>query len=377
MHSEGCLTAVDLFAGCGGLTAGLRMAGFHVLGAVEMDSASVHTYRENHSDTLVWELDIRNVDPAQVLDALTLKPGQLDLLAACPPCQGFSTLRTRNGSAKVEDSRNDLVSEVTRFAEALMPRAVMMENVPGLANDGRFEDFRRRLSDLGYLGSHRILDAADYGVPQRRRRLIFLAGRDSALRFACPIRKRRSVRDVLSNLPAAGTSGDPAHDIPERRSGRVMAVIRSIPKDGGSRCDLPDALQLPCHKRSSGFKDVYGRLKWDTVAPTLTTGCYNPSKGRFLHPVADRALTIREAALLQGFPRNYWFDPLLGKEALAAMIGNALPPPFVAIHSKSVARTLRNADRKATSHSRRSLAGGRANACSPMRSASSRHRSQN
>ena len=334
------LAAIDLFSGCGGLTAGLIMADFRVLAAVEISAPAVTTYRANHPETTIWHGDIRDLRPTALMQTLGLESEELDLLAGCPPCQGFSILRTRNGSLRIEDSRNNLIHEFLRLTEAFLPRAVMLENVPGLARDERFVAFCQRMEGLGYVGSHRILDAADYGVPQRRHRLIYIAGLGQPIPFARREHKRRVVRDAIFGLPPAGSSGDPPHDIPERRSSRIMEVIRAIPRDGGSRSDLPTDLQLACHRRCNGFSDVYGRLSWNKVAPTLTTGCFNPSKGRFLHPTADRAITMREAALLQGFPPSYLFDASLGKEALAALIGNALPPPFVAAHSRSVSRAL-------------------------------------
>ena len=329
-------TALDLFSGCGGLTLGLKRAGFKVLGAVDIDPISVETYRANHGDVAVWQTDVRKLDPAEIKSRLALETGELDLLAGCPPCQGFSTLRTLNGALVVDDARNDLLLDVLRFVEALGPRTVMMENVPGLAQDKSYRVFRSRLREIGYQGDHRILNAAEYDVPQRRRRFIYLAGLGMDIPFAERTRKARTVRDAIGSLPKAGQSGDPLHDLPERRTPQVMQLIRSIPKDGGSRTDLPKEHQLACHKRCNGFKDVYGRMAWDDVSPTITSGCFNPSKGRFLHPEENRAVTMREAALLQGFPSRYEFPTTYGKSAVALMIGNALPPPFIAAHARMV-----------------------------------------
>ena len=335
-------TAVDLFCGCGGLTVGLKKAGFRVLGAVDIDPLSLETYRANHPEVMIWEVDIRELKVSTVKRALGLRKGALDLLAGCPPCQGFSTMRTLNGARRVEDPRNDLLFEFQRFVEELRPKAVMMENVPGLAKDRRFDEFCRFMEELGYKGEHRILNAADYGVPQRRRRLIYLAGLGEAVPFARPVRKKKTVRDAIGRLPKAGESGDPVHDMPERRTPKVIELIRRIPKNGGSRTDLPEEDQLECHKRCNGFKDVYGRMAWDEPAPTITSGCFNPSKGRFLHPEEDRAITMREAALLQGFPRRYKFLCTDNKSAIAWMIGNALPPPFIAAHAHQVREFVTN-----------------------------------
>ena len=334
-------TAIDLFSGCGGLTVGLKRAGFKVLGAVDVDPLSIRTYQANHKDVAVWETDIRDLEPAEIKSTLGLRKGDLDLLTGCPPCQGFSTMRTLNGAFVVDDPRNDLLLEFLRFVEALRPRTVMMENVPGLAADERFTFFCSRMQKIGYSGDHRILDAEEYGVPQRRRRLIYLAGFRMKIPFAERARKMKTVKDAIGGLPKAGESNDPVHDMPEKRTPRIMELIRRIPKDGGSRTDLPEADQLDCHKRCNGFKDVYGRMAWDDVAPTITSGCFNPSKGRFLHPEENRAITMREAALLQGFPSRYKFPTINSKTAIALMVGNALPPPFITTHAKMIKNTLR------------------------------------
>jgi DNA (cytosine-5)-methyltransferase 1 len=334
------LTAIDLFAGCGGLSQGLRKAGFRVLGAIENDEKAATTYKLNHPDAHVWTEDIRNVKTLRVSRRLRLRKGDLDLLAGCPPCQGFSTMRTLNGKRSVRDKRNDLVSEFVRFVEALRPRAVMMENVPGLAGKSQFKQFCKRLRELGYQGKHQILNAASFGVPQRRRRLIYLAGLNMKLNFAKPRKDFKSVGDAIRSLPTAGRSRDAVHDIPERHSEKIRKLIRSIPPNGGGRTDLSEKRQLECHKRCDGFKDVYGRMEWDNPAPTITSGFFNPSKGRFLHPTKNRAVTIREASLLQGFPKYYKFEVEHGKVTLALMIGNALPPPFVAAHARQVSKDL-------------------------------------
>jgi len=330
------LTAFDLYCGCGGLTLGLKHAGFAVVGAVEIDLLSAETYKANHPEVRVWEDDIRNVSPRKVVSELRLREGDLDLLAGCPPCQGFSSIRTLNGSRVIADSRNDLLFEFIRFIEVMRPKSVMMENVPGLAIDPRFEEYCRRLSALGYTHQHRMVDAADYGVPQRRRRLISVAGRDLAIRFPQRGSRRRTVRDAIAALPHPGEAGDVLHAAAEHRSSKVKRLIRLVPKDGGSRTDIPRRHWLQCHKATDGFWDVYGRMAWDDVAPTLTGGCINPSKGRFLHPEQDRAITLREAALLQGFPRGYAFSLRQGRFRTAEMIGNAFPPPLAAAHAKRV-----------------------------------------
>lgn len=342
---ERSLLAIDLFSGCGGLTLGLKQAGFKVVGAVEKEPLAVETYESNHGEVHMWDTDIKDVSVLEVKNHLGLGKGDLDLLAGCPPCEGFSSMRTLNGSKTVEDERNDLIFEFLRFVEGLRPKAIMMENVPALFKDERLVLFRRKLRILGYRDTCDVLNAADFGVPQRRRRMVLLAGLHGDVEFAAPVALRRNVLRTISSLPGAGESGDPLHDLPEKRSPKILNLIRSVPKDGGSRRDLGPDQQLVCHTKSDGFKDVYGRMKWNDVAPTITGGCVNPSKGRFLHPAEDRSITLREAALLQSFPRNYKISLRRGKMPAAELIGNALPPEFVRRHGESVASYLLNYSR--------------------------------
>lgn len=349
------LTAVDLFAGCGGLTVGLKRAGFRVLAAVELDCGAARTYRLNHPDVEnLFVADIRGVSGNDLIAPTGLKVGDLDLLAGCPPCQGFSRMTTLNGTRAEDDPRNDLVLDYLRLVDELKPRALLLENVPALRQDRRYTALRARLIQLGYKINDDVHDAADFGVPQRRHRLILLAARSArpTMPGKLPTEWRTTVRRAITTLGKVGASGDEAHDVTESRMPHVQRLISQVPRDGGSRKDLDDSLQLDCHKRCSGFSDVYGRMRWDDVAPTITSGFVNPSKGRFLHPSADRTITPREAALLQTFPPDYRFPMSLGKYAIARMIGNALPPRLAALHAAALAETLR-AERADRSHRRR------------------------
>lgn len=341
------LTAIDLFCGAGGLTLGLKQAGFNVVAGVELNPTAAETYRLNHSDVDIYEKDIRHINPAEIIANSNLKPGELDLLAGCPPCQGFSSQRTRNKTNAQLDPRNDLIFEFLRFVEVVFPKTIMLENVPALAKNWRIFKLKESLEQLGYVvdeNSISIHDAADYGVPQRRRRLLFKASRLGTIPDAPKIKRRTTVKESISSLKPAGLSGDTLHDLGEDRSEKVKKLISLIPKDGGSRTDLPKEYWLECHKRSpGGYRDVYGRMKWDDVAPTITGGCHNPSKGRFIHPEFDRAITLREAALLQTFPKDYRFSLARGKDSVALMIGNALPPKFIETHALQYARHIKEA----------------------------------
>lgn len=326
-------TAIDLFCGAGGLTAGLKKAGFNVLAGVEYNKIAAETYKLNNKKAKIYLQDICSLSPEKIMRDLKLNRGDLDLLAGCPPCQGFSTHRTRNRAVSNSDKRNDLVFEFIRYVEAMLPKTVMLENVPGLAKDWRVQELQKMLHKLGYHIDEsfaRVKDAADYGVPQRRKRLLVKASRFGSIPDAKPLKKRKTVADTISRLPLVGQSNDPLHDFPTNRSAKVETLISLVPKNGGSRTDLPKNYWLECHlKRPGSYRDVYGRMAWKTVAPTITSGCTNPSKGRFIHPEENRAITLREAALLQSFPPNYKFSMAKGKEAIALMIGNALPPEFI------------------------------------------------
>lgn len=335
-------TAIDLFCGCGGLTLGLKQAGFRVVAAVELDPLAVETYSANHPDVRVWRRDIRRVPAAELMRTLNLRRGELDLLAGCPPCQGFSSMTTLNGKKRMHHPLNNLLFDFIRFVRQMLPKAVMLENVPGLARSSQFRELRRVLKALGYRCEYGVLDAAKYGVPQRRRRFILVGSRLAPVQFAPQARVQRTVRQALSKLGSRARN-DPLHTLGEKRSPHVMELIRSIPKNGGSRLDLGLARQLPCHRKCDGFKDVYGRMAWDDCAPTITGGCVNPSKGRFLHPTENRAITLREAALLQTFPPTYFFSLRRGKFPAAQMIGNALPPEFVRRHALQIKKALKAA----------------------------------
>lgn len=339
-------TAIDLFCGCGGTTEGLKQANYQVLCAVDFAKHPLISFKANHPEVLVKNQDIRTIDCKHLLQELKMQPGQLDLLAGCPPCQGFSSMRTKNGKFKIEDDRNDLIAEFYRFANSLLPKVVMLENVPGLKDSIQFQEFLFNMKTLGYYGEWKILNAKDFGVPQRRRRLIYVAGYNKSLLVNEEKLDTITVRAALSGIAKAGESGDYVHDIPEKRTPRINKMISLVPKNGGSRSDLPDEYVLPCHKRNpQGFKDVYGRMAWDSPSPTITGGCASPSKGRFLHPEENRCITMREAAILQGFPPNYKFPRQLTKDKLSLMIGNALPAPFIAAHAKNILKQISEVDK--------------------------------
>ncbi|MAW96165.1 MULTISPECIES: DNA cytosine methyltransferase [unclassified Leeuwenhoekiella] len=321
------LNSIDLFAGAGGLTVGMHKAGFKTKAAVEIEPAAVKAYQMNHPDSKVFQNNIKNIDISEIKKILGDQ--QLHLLAGCPPCQGFSSIRRLNKRQSVRDDRNSLVLEYLRFVKELKPLTIMMENVPGLINYYLFKNVVKELKEIGYNPKVEIVNVKDYGVPQRRKRLVMvgsLLGNVEVSKVNVP---KVTVREAIGSLKSIEETSDPTHKIVANHTPRILEMINKIPKNGGSRKDLPDKYILKCHKKENvGFNDVYGRLKWDDYSSTITGGCLNPSKGRFLHPEEDRCITAREAALIQTFPVDYKFPEDVNKTALALLIGNALPPEF-------------------------------------------------
>lgn len=319
--------AIDLFSGCGGLSEGMHQAGFSTKVAVEIVSIAVKAYKMNHVDTEVIEKDIRKVTADEIREKLG--GDVLHLLAGCPPCQGFSSMRRLNRATCVEDERNNLVLEYLRLIKELKPLTIMMENVPALADYDKFHEVVNELERLGYHPKVKVVNVKNYGVPQNRKRLVMVGSLFEGLDIAEPVNTKVTVRMTIESMESIDKTIDPLHKIYPRHTPRVMKRIELTPKDGGSRKDLPKEYELECHKKSNvGFNDVYGRLKWDDYSTTITGGCLNPSKGRFLHREENRCITAREAALLQSFPKDYKFPVDIPSTALALLIGNALPPKF-------------------------------------------------
>jgi DNA (cytosine-5)-methyltransferase 1 len=329
-RADGFRTAADLFAGAGGSTQGLKQAGYKVLAAIEFDDACAGSYRKNHKTTKLIERDITEITPTGLLEKMGLERGQLDLLNACPPCQGFSSL----GTTDADDHRNDLVSTVLDFISAIRPKAFILENVPGLARDRRMKALLSQARVAGYGVKTYELNATDFGVAQNRRRLIAIGVRGIGAEELpvhpadlLPVSFRREHERIIKVLGQAGPLKGTRDRIHRGRTAtpEVAERIKLIPKNGG-RFDLPETHQLDCHKSLGSKRSAaasYGRMRLDEPAPTLTTRCTTPACGRFLHPIRDRGITLREAALIQSFPKWYRFEG--SYQAIEGQIGNAVP----------------------------------------------------
>jgi DNA (cytosine-5)-methyltransferase 1 len=330
------LLSIDIFSGCGGLSEGMHQADFKTQIAFEIDEIASKAYQLNHPDTTIITKDIRKVSIAEIKQKLNGKT--IHLLAGCPPCQGFSSIRRLNRATPVDDDRNNLIMEYVRLVRALKPYTIMMENVPGLIHYDLFKKAVKILTEeLKYFIDFKVVNVKDYGVPQSRKRLVLVGSRLGKITVAKPIEEKSTVRTTIGELPTPDQSNDPIHKIFPFHNPIIQKRIELTPKNGGSRKDLPKEFELKCHTGENiGFHDVYGRLRWDDYSTTITGGCLNPSKGRFLHPEQDRNISAREAALLQSFPIDYKFPLDISKASLALMIGNALPPKFSFYQSKNI-----------------------------------------
>lgn len=354
--------AIDIFSGCGGVSCGLSLAGFKVKSAVEIEKHAVDTYLGYGplSKVNVLNEDICNLSGEQILKAAKIKKDDIYLFAGCPPCQNFSRQNPLNKN-KTEEQRKKLLFEFLRLIEELLPPFILMENVPGIKtnfNNAILSEFLQRLKKNYYVRED-VLNAANYGVPQARKRFVLHAVRNDineelksiGFLFDLPkvthdkkgsngLEKWKTVKEAIGDLPAIKAGEEYRDDgkIHNHKcaglSDKNLKRIKAIRKNGGSRKGLPKSLVLDCHKKKdkdgnvfSGHGDVYGIMDPDKPAPTITGGCLCYSKGRYGHYSQDRAISIREAARLQTFPDDFVFSNSLTESAL--QIGNAVPIDLV------------------------------------------------
>lgn len=331
------ITAVDLFCGVGGLTHGLIKGGISVRAGVDLDSSCRFPFEENNSARFI-EKDVKELSSDEIRPYFD--PGTLSLLAGCAPCQPFSTYSRAKRSQK-RGLDWQLLLEFGRLVRELQTDLVTMENVPQLAGHEVFSEFLDALK--GYYVSWSLVECSRLGVPQSRKRLVLLASKLGVFGLKMPsdFHSVQTVRDVIFGLPVieAGESdaGDPLHTASSLSDLNMKRMLASKP--GGTWRDWDPALRTTCHSRESGssYPSVYGRMEWDKVAPTITTQCFGYGNGRFGHPEQNRAISLREAAMLQTFPRTYKFIPDGGTaqfSRLGRLIGNAVPVRLGEVISK-------------------------------------------
>ncbi len=364
------ISAVDMFCGIGGLTHGLFRSGIRVNAGVDIDKSCRYAYEANNEAQFIAK-DIRSIASSELEEFYF--QDTVKLLVGCAPCQPFSS-HTRKNKSRKRDSQWGLLAEFQRLIEGLLPEIVAIENVPSLQGKDVFATFVSKLGELKYHVFPTMVYCPEYGIPQTRRRLVVLASllgdisllprthsraelptktsptRASSLQPQETLDSLQTVRAAIGDLPEIGdgqvSKEDSLHRTRKLSSLNKERIRQSKP--GGTWLDWEDSLRAPCHQRESGqsYKSVYARMRWDEPAPTITTQFYNYGTGRFGHPEQDRALSLREGALLQTFPRTYdLVDPSLpiSFQRLGTHIGNALPVQLGTVIGQSIAVHLEEA----------------------------------
>lgn len=326
------VSAVDLFCGIGGLTHGLQLAGLPVTAGIDIEKSCQFAYENNNNARFVLR-DITKLTSTELMECFA--PGAVRVLVGCAPCQPFSTYSLRYSKYGRKSDKWRLLYYFANLVEGVLPEVVSMENVPQLKSEKVFMDFVDKLHTLGYFCDWKIINCADYGVPQFRRRMVLLASRLGTIQMVDPFLDEahyRTVREVISGLPCIDSGETDPNDLLHRASKlsdkNKQRIQQSVP--GGSWRDWKEELVSPCHRKKTGgsYSAVYGRMEWDKPAPTITTKFYGYGNGRFGHPEQDRALSLREGALLQSFPLTYRFVDAEHPDTIRNIgvhIGNAVP----------------------------------------------------
>ena len=337
------MNAIDLFCGAGGGSLGLIDAGINVIGGVDADPISCEVYEKNLK-VKSWCKDLREVSYSQILDHFNVENNDINILMGCPPCQNFSSLRNTRPWPDGEP-KDELLMTFLRHIRDGRPPIVIFENVPGIltADEGKYlKYFIKQIKKLGYGVAWKKINAADFGVPQIRERVItfgVMGARDEDIKFPEGTHKKMKNKSIKNCWK---TTMDAIGDLPKLKSGESSSIpnhearthepetikrFKKIPKDGGGRKDLPKDLWLKCHLNLKGADSVYGRMWWNKPAPTMTTRCTTPSSGRFIHPEQNRGITVREAARIQSFPDKFIFPEVIG--SASRLVGNAVPPRLI------------------------------------------------
>ncbi len=343
------IKVVDLFCGVGGLTHGLVLEGLDVVAGVDNDESCKFAYEKNNSSKFIHK-GVSDFSSAELKKLY--KGAEIKVLVGCAPCQPFSSLNRNRATGK--DKKNKW-GPLYRFMELIKtnrPHIVSMENVADLSDTKKypvFKDFVSNLSKYGYKVSYKTVDTSRYGVPQRRRRLVLLASRLGEIELISETHDKESpitVRDVIGHLPILRDGVTHKND-PLHRSSKLSDTnkkrIAATPKNGGSAKSWSEELMPECYKKESGksyMTTVYGRMRWDDASPTITTHCTTLGAGRYGHPTQNRAISLREAALLQSFPENYEFDESdqISMVKTARHIGNAVPVQLGRVIGESIKR---------------------------------------
>jgi len=340
-------TAISLFSGAGGLDLGFERAGFEIRLCVDIDLYCCKTLSLNRPAWNVVQADISRLSTSEILRLAGLSEG-FTVLTGGPPCQPFSTIGNRKA---LEDPRGALVREFIRVVDESRPRAFVFENVPGLTsvNQGKvLKDILESFREIGYLTNQKVLNAADYGVPQTRKRLFILGSREGLwLEFPRPdysqdgLAGKRwvTVGDAFRKMVQDGWDFKRRDNFGFHHTKEMMKKMALI-KPGENFWSLPIHLRPPCWRNGKHLgKDTFGRIEMDKPGPTIRTCAYNPTKGKYIHPKENRGLNTLEMAALQTFPKNYTFSG--GLIAVGRQIGDAVPPLLSYVIASHVLKQLK------------------------------------
>ena len=341
--------AVDLFCGIGGLTKGLELSGINVVAGYDIDASCQFAYEANNKAKFINE-DIVTIKAEELLKHYP--QNSIRILVGCAPCQPFSRYSSKYRKKGHKDDKWKLLYSFQRLVKECNPEIVSMENVPNLAKEKVFKDFVKTLHDEGYNVSWKVVYCPDYGVPQHRKRLVLLASKFGGIELILPIYNEKNyltVRDAIGKLRPL-QAGEVDQKDPIHRASSLSIINKKRIRasvQGGTWRDWSDDLKLECHIKKTGktFPSVYGRMEWDKPSPTITTQFFGYGNGRFGHPVQDRAISLREGAILQSFPLNYKFvkkNSSVSKRELATHIGNAVPVKLGEAIGISISRHLEN-----------------------------------
>lgn len=333
------IEAIDLFCGIGGLTYGLRQADINVLAGLDNDESCAFSYEKNNNCKFI-SADIAQYDFKEMKSMYSKK--SIRVLVGCAPCQPFSS-HTFKAKNKKGDVRWNLINYFIEAIRVLDPHVISMENVRGITKTDIFKNFIKEIEKIGYQIDYEVIYCPDYGIPQNRSRLVLLGSKLGEINVPKKTHSKDNyvtVSDIIKSLPrikAGGVSNDdPVHKAKGLSSLNLERLRQSKPK--GSWRDWDKKLLPECYKRKSGktYVSVYGRMSWDDVAPTITTQFFNYGSGRFGHPNQDRALSIREGALLQTFPKGYDFGEVVSMTRTCRQIGNAVPPKLAFVIGEAI-----------------------------------------
>jgi len=340
---------IDLFCGIGGLSYGFKCEGFDVIAGIDSDESCKYAYEANVDAEFIAS-DVGLISGEQIANLFSKPKVTYRILIGCAPCTPFSIYTGRYRKARRRDHRWQLLEEFSRLIVNSKPDVVSMENVPRLTRHRIFKRFVHDLEEAGYTVTYRKVRSDHYGVPQRRARLVLLASLWGEVKFpnATHLHKPVTVRDAIGKLPkiqAGRPCGEDRLHVTRGLTPKNLARLKST-KEGGSWKDWDKTLQLKCHRKKEGksFRSVYGRMIWDAPSPVITTQCLGIGNGRFGHPDQNRAISIREAALLQSFPKKFRLlapGQRVNGAQLARQIGNAVPVKLSRVIARAIKQHLR------------------------------------